>query len=135
MYPHTLNRRQALAGLAGLSALALPVGAQTAWPNKPLRFVVPYPAGGSPDSFTRQMADELARQLGVTVIVENKPGASGLLGVRAVSMAAADQHTFAYVTSGHITLSAINPKFDLLKEHRMVARWSMPHRPTRPCAS
>lgn len=121
MYPNNINRRQAL---AGLSALALPICAQTAWPNKPLRFVVPYPAGGSPDSFTRQIGDELARQLGVAVIVENKPGASGLLGVRAVSMAAADQHTFAYVTSGHVTLAAINPKFDLLKEHRMVARLS-----------
>lgn len=120
----TINRRQALAGLASLSTLAVPVRAQTAWPNKPLRFVVPYPAGGSPDSFTRQMADELTRQLGATAIVENRPGASGLLGVRAVSLAAPDQHTFAYLTSGHVTLAAINPKFDLLKEHRLVARLS-----------
>ena len=121
---HAINRRQALAGLASLSALAAPVRAQAAWPSKPLRFVVPYPAGGSPDGFTRQMGEELSRQLGATVLVENKPGASGLLGVRAVSLAPADQHTFAYVTSGHVTLSAINPKFDLLKEHRMVARLS-----------
>ncbi len=117
----TLSRRHALGTLAALLAPAA-LRAQAAWPTKPLRFVVPYPAGGTPDGFTRQVCDQLGKQLGAVAIVDNKPGASGLLGMRAVSMGAADQHTFAHVTSGQITLSAMNPKFDITRELKPACR-------------
>ena len=78
-----------------------------------------------PQSAARAGASaEAARELGVSVIVENRPGASGLLGARAVSQGQADGSTLVYVSSGHVTLSAINPRFDLLKELRPVVRVS-----------
>lgn len=117
-----ISRRHALAALACLSTAAKPLWAQPVWPSKALRFIVPYPAGGAPDNFTRQLTEVLAKQLGVSMIVEAKPGASGLLGMRAVSQAPADHHTLAYIGSGLVTLTAMNPKFDLLKELRPVAR-------------
>lgn len=117
---NTFTRRQSLAFLGSLACLSS--AAQAAWPSKPLRFVVPYPAGGTPDTFTREVAAEVARQLGVAAVVENKPGASGLLGMRAVSQAVADAHTFAFVSSGQVTLTATNPKFNLLEELRPVIR-------------
>jgi tripartite-type tricarboxylate transporter receptor subunit TctC len=118
------SRRHLVGALAGLSLTGVPAWAQSVWPSKPLRFVVPYPAGGPPDGMARQIAEDVSRQLGVTVVVENRPGASGLLGMRAVSQAPADQHTLAYVTSGQVTLTAMNPKFDLLKELKPVIRLS-----------
>jgi tripartite-type tricarboxylate transporter receptor subunit TctC len=118
---HTLTRRRTLGALAGLSAAGMPLWAQAAWPTKPLRFVVPYPAGGWPDAFTRQIGEDMAQQLGVSVLIDNKPGASGLLGMRAVSQGGPDQHAFAFVSSGQVTLTVLNPKFDLLKELKPVA--------------
>ena len=95
------------------------------WPSRPIKIVVPYPAGGAPDGFSRAVAESLSAQFpGTSVVVDNKPGASGLLGVRAVSQAPADQHTLAYVASGHVTLAAMNPRYQMLKELRPVARMS-----------
>lgn len=123
--PSSFNRRQFLAAASlGLGALAS-VSAQTAWPNRPVRFVVPFPAGGSPDGFSRSLAQQLGTQIpGSVVTVENRPGASALLGARAVSQGAADSHTLLYASSGHVTLAAINPRFALLKELKPVVRLS-----------
>lgn len=91
--------------------------------SRPIKIVVPYPAGGAPDGFSRAVAESLSAQFpGTSVVVDNKPGASGLLGVRAVSQALVDQHTLAYVASGHVTLAAMNPRYQMLKELRPVAR-------------
>lgn len=127
MNRHTfsMHRRQALTlALAGLG-LSNGAVAQVGWPNKPVRLVVPYPAGGSPDNFTRAIAQQMSLQMpGSTFTVENRPGASGLLGVRAVSQAPADGHSLVYVTSGHVTLAAMNARFQLQKELKPVARLS-----------
>lgn len=90
------NRRHMLA--AGLSAAALPVlgtrtRAQSNWPNKPVKVVVPYPVGGQTDQIARVYADYLGRNLGQTFIVDNKGGASGILGVSEVKRAAPDGYT------------------------------------------
>ncbi|MFM7332280.1 MAG: Bug family tripartite tricarboxylate transporter substrate binding protein [Brachymonas sp.] len=119
------QRRQIL--LAGLVGMALPswASAQSAWPSRPVRLVVPYPAGGPPDGFSRVIAQQLGAQLsGATFTVENRPGASGLLGARAVSQGAADGHSLVYATSGHVTLAAMNPRFPLLRELKPVVRLS-----------
>lgn len=119
------SRRQALVWAS--SSLVIPWvagSAAAAESARDLRIVVPYPAGGAPDNSCRLMAVELARDLGVKVIVENRPGASGLLGARAVSQGPADGSMLVYASSGHVTLSAINPKFDLLRELRPVTRVS-----------
>jgi len=117
-----LTRRRALAWTATAAAFAAaPAHVRAA---AGLRIVVPYPAGGSPDNSARIASAEAARELGVSVVVENRPGASGLLGARAVSQGQADGATLVYVSSGHVTLAAINPRFDLLKELRPVLRLS-----------
>jgi tripartite-type tricarboxylate transporter receptor subunit TctC len=109
---------------AAASFVSMPISAQTDWPSKDIRFVVALPAGGGPDIFVRALAEPMRAVLGKAVIVDNKPGASGLIGARLVAQAPADGHTLFYVTSGLVTVQAMNPKFDLLKELKMVSRLS-----------
>lgn len=72
--------------------LNLPLAAQE-YPSKALTFTVPYPAGGGTDVVARSLAEQMAKQLGQPVVVDNKPGAGGILGTNAVAKAAADGHT------------------------------------------
>ncbi|HEY3046265.1 MAG TPA: tripartite tricarboxylate transporter substrate binding protein [Polaromonas sp.] len=76
---------------AGL-LLNLSLAAQE-YPGKAVTFTVPYPAGGGTDVVARSLAEQMARQLGQPVVVDNKPGAGGILGTNAVAKAAADGHT------------------------------------------
>jgi tripartite-type tricarboxylate transporter receptor subunit TctC len=119
-----MDRRTAIAWLAA-SGLSVPTiaAAQTGnWPSKALRLIVPYPAGGSPDATSRQIGEQLGRIFNTPVVVENRPGGSALIGVRAMTAHAADNHTLVYITSGHVTVTAMSPAFDLLRETRLVTR-------------
>jgi tripartite-type tricarboxylate transporter receptor subunit TctC len=82
---------------AGASTLALPAlhtsASAQAWPSKPIRIVVPYPAGGQTDGIARSFGDFLARKLGQSVVVENKGGAGGMLGGDAVAKSSPDGYT------------------------------------------
>src|SRR5215471_17885174 len=80
-----------LAALA-LAALAGPVSAQT-WPTKPVRWIVPFPPGGASDVSARPVADKLSRALGQPVVVENRAGASGIIGTELVAKSAPDGYT------------------------------------------
>ncbi len=84
-------------GLMALSA-SLPAAAQ-AYPNKPIRFVVPFPAGSATDSVGRILAQAMGDALGQPINVENKAGANGILGAEAVKAAAGDGYTFLVTTS------------------------------------
>jgi len=97
-----LRRRGLLLWLASAGAGAQP-GA--AWPNRPLRIVVPYPAGGPADIVARLLAPELQRSLGQPVVIENKPGAHGNIGTAEVA-GANDGHT---LLMGSVGTHAINP--------------------------
>jgi tripartite-type tricarboxylate transporter receptor subunit TctC len=102
--PHDTTRRQLLAlGAAGL----LPgLGrAADAWPSKPIRFVVPFAPGGSSEIVARSTAAELAKLLGQSVFVDNKPGGGGNVAMQEVAHAD-DQHTLVL---GHIGTLAVNP--------------------------
>jgi tripartite-type tricarboxylate transporter receptor subunit TctC len=92
-----------LAALA-LATTALGALAQ-AYPSKPIRFVVPYPPGGPTDILGRAVAQALTQSLGQPVVVENKPGASGMIGAEQVAKAAPDGYTLLVNASIHV----INP--------------------------
>ncbi|ACM32382.1 Bug family tripartite tricarboxylate transporter substrate binding protein [[Acidovorax] ebreus] len=93
-------RRRVLASLA--LAAALPLGAQAqTWPAKPIRIVVAYPAGGVSDVVARALGDKLSERLVTPVVVENKAGAGGTIGMDAVAKAAPDGYTLGF--------SAISP--------------------------
>jgi len=96
----------------GLAAafLALPMTgaqAQGAYPNKPIRLIVPYPPGGGTDIVARLVAQKMTQSMGQQVIVDNKPGASTIIGTEMLAKAAPDGYTFGLVTDSH----AINPTF------------------------
>ena len=101
------NRREWLQASAGLSAgLAVAKAmAQTAWPTKPLRLVVPFAPGGSSEIVARAVAGEMSKTLGQNMFVENKPGAAGNIAMQEVANSS-DEHTLIL---GHIGTLAVNP--------------------------
>jgi len=125
--PANLFRRALLpAVMAG--ACLLPVGAfaQSDYPSKAITIVVPYPPGGSNDTFARQVAKELGEQLKQPVIVDNRPGASGNTGTGQVARAAPDGYTLVAVSSSMTTNAAVQPKlpFDPVKGFAPVAMFA-----------
>jgi tripartite-type tricarboxylate transporter receptor subunit TctC len=102
-----LTRREAIAGGGGLILLATasPAGAQSAYPNRTIKMIVPYPAGGTTDLLGRLIADQLKSGLGAVVVVENKPGAGTTLGADQVAKSDPDGYTLLMATS---TTLAIN---------------------------
>jgi len=92
-----MNRRALLA--AGTLAFAPPALAQQSFPNRPIRMVVPLPAGGATDIWARLVAEPMAQNLGQPVVIENRAGAGGMIGTEAVKNAAPDGYTFLF----HIT--------------------------------
>jgi tripartite-type tricarboxylate transporter receptor subunit TctC len=101
-----LTRREALAASAGgLVALTSPAWSQTTYPNRIIKMIVPYPAGGTTDLLGRLVADQLKAGLGATCVVENKPGAGTTLGANEVARSEPDGYTLLMATS---TTLAIN---------------------------
>ncbi len=101
--------KQSLLASILLAASALVQAQTNAWPTKPVRILVGFPAGSTPDSAARALADGLAGVLGQPVIVENKPGASGNLAADLVAKAT-DDHTLGVVINGNLTSAKIlNP--------------------------
>lgn len=99
-------RRRAL--LAGAFAAASPQGAfaQPAWPERPIRLIVPFAPGGATDILSRLVADRLAEQLGQPMVIENRGGAGGNIGAEAAARAAPDGYT---LVMGVVGTHAINP--------------------------
>jgi tripartite-type tricarboxylate transporter receptor subunit TctC len=104
MRKHTLHRRAVLAAAA--STLAAPRAARAAWPERPVRWIVGYPAGGGTDVLARLLGAAMSARLGVPVVVENRPGAATNLGAEAAANAAPDGYTV--FTAGNETL-VFNP--------------------------
>lgn len=97
------SRRAALKTLAaGAAAVSLP--ALAAWPDKPIRIVVTFPAGGASDIVARVMAEQLGKKLGQAVVVDNRPGAGGSVGGLLVAQAPADGYTLMLSNSTPISI-------------------------------
>lgn len=95
-----------LAACAIAAVPGLPAYAADTYPTKPIRLIVPFPPGGAPDTFSREIAQQLSRDLKWTIIVDNKPGAGGNLGVEAAAKASPDGYTLVF---GQTSNLAINP--------------------------
>ena len=114
-----------LAGMAGALA-ALPAQAQPAWPTQPVKIVVPTGPGSSLDLIVRLLGDKLAARWGQPVVVDNKPGAGGMLGLDIVAKAT-DGHTLGIGFNGpHRSRRAVCEDAGL---------FSTPPQPGRPCGS
>ena len=98
-----------LAGLVAATMLAVPALAQLKYPSKPVTIIVPYPPGGSNDTFARELGKKLSDAWKIPVIVDNRPGAGGNIGAMAVSKAAPDGYTLCLLSSSFTTNAAIQP--------------------------
>ncbi|MBL8517953.1 MAG: tripartite tricarboxylate transporter substrate binding protein [Betaproteobacteria bacterium] len=108
-----MKRRSMIAAVAmTLAALttAVPALAQSGWPNKPIKFMNPFPAGGGTDAFARPLAAKLSQSLGQQVIVENMGGAGGTVGASAAAKQAGDGYTFFIGAIHHTIAESLYPK-------------------------
>lgn len=102
-----MNMTNALTALGlclGMGLVSAPAAAD-AYPDRPLRMVVPFPAGGATDLMARALAQGLGEKLGQSVVVENRGGAGGSIGAEAVATAAPDGYTLLYSTMGILTIN------------------------------
>jgi tripartite-type tricarboxylate transporter receptor subunit TctC len=117
----TTTRRHALATAAALAAATVLPGAahaQAAWPSRPLKIVVGFPGGSSPDLTARLLAEPLSQALGQPVVIENRPGAGGNIAAAQVARAD-DDHTIGLMINGNMTIAKIlNPDtpYDPIKD-------------------
>lgn len=102
-----IGRRTLGLAVAGLAAAAGPAGAQGAFPSRPIRLVVPFPPGGSSDLLGRLVASGLSQRLGQTVLVENRAGAGGTVGIQYAAREGADGYVIA---QGAIASFAFSPQ-------------------------
>ena len=120
---HSVTRRLALGLFAGAALLATPAAAQT-YPSRVVKMVVPYPAGGPTDVIARIVAEELGRDLGQNVMVENLAGASGAVGTRTVAKAEPDGYTIIFgnnQTHGNNMFLLKEPGYDAVKDFAPLA--------------
>ncbi|CCN05548.1 tripartite tricarboxylate transporter family receptor [Bordetella bronchiseptica MBORD675] len=101
-----LRRALAVLGLAGIAAAA-PLHAAETWPDRPVRLIVPYPAGGGVDFAARLIASDLSKQTGQNFIVENRTGAAGTIGAQAVVQSTADGNTVLFASPAEVLVSRI----------------------------
>ena len=98
-----VNRRQFAAGVAALSVLATSVKAQEAYPQRPVKLIVPYAPGGGTDVFSRLLAAQMEREFGQTLVIDNRAGGASVIGTRAVADAPGDGYTIGMVDSAFVT--------------------------------
>ncbi len=123
----TLNRRRvlkvSLVGAATAAWLPAPVMAQASGLPRIVKIVVPLAAGGAVDNTARRIAEQMGKLSGSTFVIENKPGAAGLIAAQAVA-GAAEPATLLYATSGLVTVQAMTGRLDILKEFKPVSKIS-----------
>lgn len=122
-FPGRLNRR-AISIIGAAVLFTAHFGAHAAWPERPIKLVVPIAPGGSNDTIARVLASKLAVRLGQPVVVENKAGAGGTIGTDAVAKSPADGYTLLFGSSSITTNAATSKKlpYDLLKDLQPIGK-------------
>ncbi|TQN04191.1 tripartite-type tricarboxylate transporter receptor subunit TctC [Acidovorax temperans] len=119
-----IRRHHFLRGLAAALALGAAMPAALAQASKPIRLIVPFPAGGATDLFARTLSQKMGERLGTSVVIDNKPGAGGSLGSDMAAKAAADGQTLLFTTtSTHSIGPAIGAKlpYDTVRDFTPIA--------------
>jgi tripartite-type tricarboxylate transporter receptor subunit TctC len=114
---------QRVVAVAAAVVLLIPgIASPQAYPSRPLRLIVPSAPGGSPDINARELANELTKQMGQQVVVENRSGASGILGYEALARSTPDGYTFAYISNFIATNPSLYTKlsYDFARDFRPV---------------
>src|SRR2546428_10839530 len=104
-----MNPAKLFAGMTLLCAATLPAPAQD-YPSRSILFVVPFTPGTTADSLARLMQTHISQRWGVPVVVENRPGAAGIIGIDSVAKANPDGYTYLFTSTAFGTLAATNPK-------------------------
>jgi tripartite-type tricarboxylate transporter receptor subunit TctC len=120
------TRRRVLslaAASAAAAALPWPACAQSGWPNRPVKMVVPYPPGGSVDPVARMVAEKLSALWGQQVVVDNRPGGSTIIGTDAVAKAPPDGYTLLFTASTHVSNPLLFPSlpYDSVRDFTPIA--------------
>ena len=113
------------AALCLLASVAAPAVAQTAYPERVLRLIVPFAAGSATDSSARIFSTQLSAQLGQQIIVDNRAGAGGAIGMQAVAKSAPDGYTIAYAGAGPLAINrsmSANLPYDVEKEIQAISQ-------------
>ncbi|MBR1268198.1 tripartite tricarboxylate transporter substrate binding protein [Bradyrhizobium sp. AUGA SZCCT0222] len=112
-----------MAAVAALMLAALGAASAQSFPSKPVRILVPYPAGGGVDVLTRTLGEVVSKQWGQSVVVENRPGAGGVIASQAVVTSPPDGYTLIMVASGHATNPLLYPKipYDTFKDFTAIS--------------
>nr|WP_295939176.1 tripartite tricarboxylate transporter substrate binding protein [uncultured Acidovorax sp.] len=125
------QRRSLMAAAAFTTLISLGSAAQAEWPEKPIRFIVNAAAGGAADSTARVLADGLSKRLGQPVVIDNRPGASGAIGLDAVAKAAPDGYTIGNSNLATYTVTALTAKslpYNPAKSFTPIAKqWTQPN--------
>jgi len=119
-----MNRRTFAAALAATALLGLPMAAAAqAYPNKPVRMIIPFPPGGTLDFVGRMLAQKLSDQTGQQFVVENRPGGNNMIGSTAVATAAPDGYTLLFNASTFTTtpMTVKASQYDVLKDFTPIA--------------
>lgn len=122
---HSPLRRSLALGALGVGVLgALPARAQSGWPTRAVTFLEPYGPGTTLDAITRVLSERLGLLWNVPVIVENKPGANGVIGTDLVARAAPDGYTILFTGPGHFTNDLLIGKvpYEVVRDFKPVAR-------------
>lgn len=119
-----LKRRALCAAAAALLCLGNVSYAQSAYPNKPIRIIIPYLPGGGPDNLLRLLGESLQKSMGQPVILIHRPGSSTILGSELVARSAPDGYTFGLITDSHSLNPLFNKKlpYDSLRDFQPVTQ-------------
>ncbi|MFN0162431.1 MAG: Bug family tripartite tricarboxylate transporter substrate binding protein, partial [Burkholderiales bacterium] len=110
-HPRSSGRRAALTTLCALPWLPSRAAAQVpGFPAKPIRFIVPFSTGGGPDISARRIADALGPRLGTSMVVENRVGATGMIGLAELARSPADGHVIALINLANTIAQAMQAK-------------------------